>query len=548
MSIRGPLLTVRQGKEGTFVSWLGELGLKEFLQQYPITKLVEWGWLVPQYRYSFPPAEFENESESSVVHFPSLPIVDPLEQLWEPDWCIKSMEEPLWFLHPLFRPENSAGKMLRNDGVPWDAIPIPSAFTKNDGEIICPYADYFFHWQGYALIDIIRASDCIKPILNTPDVKDRAQGIVRIAERLDGRNLRDILTAPQPWDGLARPMTWISHYRAFRDALDAWNLGQTSDPEIHSRGCHELATHLGINPDALSTFIKDDLLRLADQWIRTKGREKLWTNPAWTCLQEDIYLALEWLCYLADKTLDDYLEGWSRPSDRQYNGTAELIKVLPFDFFSDRYYFLDMVPHYLKPFNEALADNEKLVGNRLKLAVDNLRSTNYPFGGFLSSFRQLHDEMTFKSADFGKLDFRNRRPLDFYSLLAVRAEGCLMFALRESGNLAAINPEKRQLQRYIWQLAEKKGLSPNAVKFFRSEEAQKRVQLYYEPNTPIHEVMNWTPAVGPRELRLLQAFLCCVLARNYFAHHHYLDKELLRSEESAFMLGGIILTILFLLE
>ena len=134
-----------------------ELGLKEFLQRYPITKLVEWGWLVPQYRYSFPPAEFESETESSVVHFPPLPRVDPLEQLWESDWYIESIDEPLWFLHPFFRPENTAGKMLRNDGKPWDVIPIPLTFTKADGRTICPYVDYFFHWQGYALIDLIRA-------------------------------------------------------------------------------------------------------------------------------------------------------------------------------------------------------------------------------------------------------------------------------------------------------------------------------------------------------------------------------------------------------
>ena len=222
--------------------------------------------------------------------------------------------------------------------------------------------------------------------------------------------------------------------------------------------------------------------------------------------------------------------------------------MLPFEFFSDRYYFLDMAPHYLKPFNEVLADKEKLVGDRLKLVVDNLRSANYPFGGFLSSFRQLHDEMTFKSADFGKLDFRNRRSLDFYSLLAVRAEGCLMFALRESGELATFNSESRQLRGYISHFAAKRGLSQQAIECFGNKDAKKLVQLHSEPKTPIHDVMSWAPAISPREQRLTQAFLCCVLARNYFAHHHYLDKELLRNEESAFMLGGIILTILFLLE
>ena len=548
MSIRGPLLTVQQGKDGTFVRWLEELGLKEFLQRYPLPKLVEWGWLVPQYRYSFPPAEFESDPESSVAHWPPLPRDDPLEQLWESDWYIKTIDEPLWFLHPFFRPEDATGKMLRNDGQPWDAISIPPTINKVDGETICPYVDYFFHWQGYALIDVIRASDCIEPIFNTPDVKERAQGIVRIVETLDDWDPRGFLTAPRRWGGFAQSMTWISHYRAFRDALAAWNLAHTRDPEIHKRGCHELATHLGITAEILSTAIKDDLLRLADHWVRTKGRKKAWADPAWACLQQEIYFAVEWLCYLTDNKLDDYLEKWSRPSHRQYDGTAELIEVLPFEFFSDRYYFLDMAPHYLKPFNEFFADEEKLANHQLKDVVDNLRSVNYPFGGFLSSFRQLHDELTFKSEDFGKLDFRNRRPLDFYSLLAVRAEGCLMFALRESGELAAIAPEKRQLHRYIWHLAEKRGLSTHAVQYFRSCEAKDLVQLHSEPKRPIHAVMSLSLTITSREQRLVQAFLCCVLARNYFAHHHYLDEELLRDKESAFMLGGIILTILFLLE
>lgn len=47
---------------------------------------------------------------------------------------------------------------------------------------------------------------------------------------------------------------------------------------------------------------------------------------------------------------------------------------------------------------------------------------------------------------------------------------------------------------------------------------------------------------------LTQAFLCCMLARNYFAHHDYLDQELLRSEKSGFILRGILLTVLMLLD
>jgi len=478
------------------------------------------------------------------VHFPPLPIVDPLEQLWEPDWYFEPVDTPLWFLHPIFRPENTAGKMLRNDGEPWDAIPIPATFTTVDGKPICPYVDYFFHWQGYALIDVIRASDYIEPILNTPDVRERAQGIVRIAETRDDCNPRDFLTAPQRWGGLAQPMTWLSHYRAYRDALASWN----RDSDVRRRGCQQLAGHLGVTAEALATFIKDDLLRMADHWIRTKGRQKLWTDPAWACLQQDVYFAVEWLCYLSDKKLDDYLEKWSRPSDRQYDGTAELIKVLPFEFFSDRYYFLDMAPHYLKPFNEVLTEKEKLTGDKLKAVVDRLRANNYPFGGFLSSFRQMHDEISSASADAVKLDFRNRRPLDFYAMLAIRAEGCLMFALRESKVLANIEFDDRHFSTYISHFAAKRELSQQAIQCFGSKEAKKLVKLNAEPPTPIHNVMNWILPISLREQKLVRAFLCCTLARNYFAHHHYHDTELLQDKESAFLLGGIMLTVLFLLD
>jgi hypothetical protein len=46
---------------------------------------------------------------------------------------------------------------------------------------------------------------------------------------------------------------------------------------------------------------------------------------------------------------------------------------------------------------------------------------------------------------------------------------------------------------------------------------------------------------------LIKAFLSCIVARNYFAHHRYLDHTLLQSEKSAFMLGGILVTVLLLL-
>ncbi|MDD2919924.1 type IIL restriction-modification enzyme MmeI [Rhodoferax sp.] len=46
---------------------------------------------------------------------------------------------------------------------------------------------------------------------------------------------------------------------------------------------------------------------------------------------------------------------------------------------------------------------------------------------------------------------------------------------------------------------------------------------------------------------VLEAMVCCELARNYFAHHDYLDSELLNNADSQFLLGGILVSVLVLL-
>ncbi|TCV85666.1 MULTISPECIES: hypothetical protein [Methylomonas] len=74
-------------------------------------------------------------------------------------------------------------------------------------------------------------------------------------------------------------------------------------------------------------------------------------------------------------------------------------------------------------------------------------------------------------------------------------------------------------------------------------------QLRDKPEDPIGRIMN-IPCrrLNKKDKRLAQAFLCCDLARNYFAHHVYLDHELIRSDKSAFMLTSILITVLVLLR
>ncbi len=347
-------------------------------------------------------------------------------------------------------------------------------------------------------------------------------------------NPNDILTLDHRWGGLSELMTWISHYRSFRDALS-----RNANRELKREGAKQLANYFNISADSLELAIKDKLLVLAQSWLWANERYCVWTLRAWPYLQADIVTAIEWLCYLSGNSFTYYLDLWTYPN-RQQREWAELHKILPFEFFGARQYFLQYAPKYISIYQRL----ELPTGDELKELVTRLQVHNYPFASFLKTFYQLHDQLIYNPKQKGSIDFRELRPLDYYSLLAIRAEGCLQNELERSDTLGAAEG----LQAYIEVLANQKRVPEKVNNAFR-EKASQYTKLHDRPNNPISEIMqinfnNWSK----KDTQCLQAFLCCLLARNYFAHHTYLDSELRRSEESGFMLSGILVTVLTLLR
>ena len=55
---------------------------------------------------------------------------------------------------------------------------------------------------------------------------------------------------------------------------------------------------------------------LAQNWRRSDEKNCRWVSPAWETLRTDIYFAVEWLCLLTGKTLDDYLDLWRQVLSR----------------------------------------------------------------------------------------------------------------------------------------------------------------------------------------------------------------------------------------
>lgn len=546
------LLVAHEGKSGSFIKWLEELGLGEFLKRYPLAQLVEWGWVVPQYRVTFPKRFFESWENYPYTPWNPTEDLHDYSILWDSYWFIDDETEPLWFLDPLFHAGNHAGELLRQFTYSVDATLPPTPIDHARGISIAPYADYFYPWQGYALVDVIRWADNIEPIYSTPDVVERAHGVVRIAEWIcadQSTSPKDILTAPQRWDGLASLMTWLDHFRAFRDALvRKHDLDFETRQSLKRNGALSLAQHFSITPEILTEAIKGRLLVLAHEWMHLnerQARQSIWTLRAWPHLQSTIQLAMSWLILLTGKTFEDYDVEWRRPFMGHW-GWAALDDVLPYDFVQHQKKFIQFAPIYLKSFNEAGNNPRRFDETTLSELVRHFQRTNYPFAGFLAAFYELHEQLNGRSFDKHGLDFRETRPLDHYALLALRAEGCLRRELDSLGMLDEIDPEKQGLFRYIQKLAPTRNISAEVIGSFCSH--KRLTLLHTDRDDPIGRIQSISTKFSFVERQLVQAFLCCVLARNYFAHHDFLDHELTHSEKSAFMLRGILLSVLVLLD
>lgn len=554
MTTAPTLLVAHEGKSGSFMRWLEKLGLTDFLKTYPLRQLVEWGWVVPQYRVAFSEEFFRSWKDYPNTNWNPPENLRNHAILWDYFWLLDGAEGELWFLDPIFRPSSEVGALLRQHVYEGEACSVPAAFTAHPrGVPIIPYADYFYRWQGYALVDVILSADVIQPIYATPDVLSRADGIKRIAGRIagtGGTSPQTILTADKRWGGLAPLMTWLDHFRSFKDAV--FNDHRSSAAIKYERfklGAKLLAEYFNVSHEILAHAIKNNLLRLANDWLRLNERmerDSIWTLRAWPHLQADIHLAMVWLIQLSGRTLEEYDAEWRKPYKGHW-GWLPLDKALPYDFMLHQKRFAEYVPSYMERSPGALSSfrlgNEEYVST---FARDAQRD-NPSFAGFLAAFYELHENLSPRDFGVAGLDFRELRPLDHYALLVIRAEGCFRYKLESLEILGKIPAKDHGLVVYIKELARRVGVSAAGIDAFNSTQ-KSMAKLHGEPEDPIGRIQSMPQALSDLEHQLVQAFLCCVLARNYFAHHTFLDDELHRSEKSAFMLRGILVSVLVLLR
>lgn len=541
------LMMVYGDGTGDFVTWLKQLGIRDdFLRAYPIAKLVEWGWLRPQYRIIFPTFYFaEGCPDTEALRRESASHDPAISELWESQWRCEGEEEPMWFIHPFFTPQSKAGELLKQNSAQTGLREVPPPFKESSGSAVSPYVDYYYSWQAYALIDVIRASDIFcHYILDTPDAQARAESLVNLTKTISW-NPQTILDLEHRWGGLAEPMTWLAHYAALRDAVDWRELRYGNSPGMLRRGAQALAAHLGVDSLRLQNAVKDRLLVLAQTWIWGVQQQNRWVSSAYPFLQKEVYWSVHWLCMLTGNTLDYYFGLW-RDTTRQQQSWAELHSVIPFEYYANRDKFLQLAPTYLQPFNDRLPECYRLDGERLAAVVDTVRAHNRHFNSLMGAFRKLHHELTHDPERTGGIDFRERQPLDYYLLLAIRAETCFRYELRRIDELDSIPKKDQGMGAYLRKLGAQAGLDNESLTFF-SQSVKNSEKLYVEPQRAIGQIIDLGGSAAPQQLALVQALVCCYVARNYFAHHDYLDDVLLTNRDSGFLLGGILVGVLVLL-
>lgn len=549
--ISSTLMTAQEGQYGTFVRWLEELGLGNFLRDYPLEKLVEWGWIVPQYRVVFPQRFFDLWPNYPELNWEPPEDLHEFVTLWDYRWGLDAQNEPEWFLDPIFRENEKAAQLLQQHRYVHGVSATPKAIDHVSGDPIKPYVDYFYKWQGYALLDVIRAADNLFPIYSTPDVSERVQSLVRTTEWVSSIPIRpeEILSISNNWGGYAELMTWIEHFKSYQNAH--WFKRRFEDiPDkraSYHTGAKLLAQHLNISAEVLSDAIRKKLLVLTNDWMRDKVEpsEKIWLSKALNHLRSDVESAMTWLIILSGKTFEDYVEEWAHPAMGNW-GWSKLEVVLPYDFILHQQKFVDRTPIYLKDFNEVVSEHLSFNKAKLSKIVKAIYRKNYPFTRFLAAFYELHENLTPRMFDRHGIDFRSLRPIDHYSLLAIHAERCLRHEVDSHGLLDSIQPDKQGLVTYIKTLSDTLGVSAKVTNLVSSN--INLTKLYDIPEDPIGKIQRLKSRLPKAEHQLSQAFLCCILARNYFVHHDFMDNKLVKSDESAFLLKGILLTVLTFLE
>jgi len=505
-----------------FGNHLASLGIR-LPDSLPLQALIGMRWITPRHRIALP-----HEALCSWTDFPLLSMQGtdacPEDQAWAFEaWTYATCLLPdrenrpvdkLWqyWLDDRSLPLTRAALAHAVDPHASDGALRPIRHPRLNQEVL-PWIDFFADWQAYHLAELLAATRVTGYLCPGQD-QFFARIMKRHSERVEPRALR----LAQRWQEIGRVFDWISSYRtvlancATRDTF-------TADTRL---GAKAWADQHGITADQVRHGIRDTMLAL---WQRWHQAPPVPGNALLRRLQQDIQYATRLLTNLTDEPTNpfDPLWYWRNHSKAFY---AQLIEALPYEEWLAQRDFPDRSVHYQRGFPHPFICGADQIAQR----IGTFWPTCAPLRRFCLAWVRLHSEMQGRDRDLlADATIQANERIEQFNLIALHTERILRHVEmtldptkknQDSSNEVILAAVRRSL-----------AAMPQAIVI-----AQSHLEDLVRKRTSLHKLPDPSQAwCRPTDVAsnsadadtVVAAHVNALIARNYAAHHDYLDERLI---------------------
>jgi hypothetical protein len=501
-----------------FVDHVEHLGIR-LPTTFPLGVVIARGWIRPRYRIPIP-----SEALLAWTNFPCNPREGadrcPEEHSWgfgvwgaatslRPDR--RRPIEKLW-QHWLDDPESELGQIARANAIdPGDVYATPPAIRHpRHQQDVRPWVDFFADWQAYHLAELLEHAR-FTAVIGTGQGDHFAEQCRHHADRFE-ESARSLFSR---WEQRRVVHDWISSYRT----ILANCVHRDSFQDDVRSGARSWAQQHGLDADRIRLGVRETLLTL---WSRWQDRPPLGSGQLLMRLQEDIQYAMGLLEDLTDEPVDPF-DGFWFSGDRQRREWAQLIDVLPHEEWLARRDFPARTLYYQKEFPEKLSLNE----GQLALLLGEHWATCPSLRRFCLAWMRLHGELGGRDRNLPAVaTIKANERIEQFNLVGLHTERLLREVHAQSGK---DEPEIKPIVRAAIDRAVR------VVDKSYQNKAGKRVSELLD-ETKLHDrrpadalairaagVSTGSDAVDS----VIAAHLNALIARNYAAHHDYLDDALI---------------------
>lgn len=483
--------------------------------------LVRRGWFRPRLRVAIPERALRSWST-----FPSYPMTGhhacPVEDKWGLDvWlaatCLIPRAERAvekYWMHWLDDADDTTTSSARKHAVePTDANGEPQPIQHENGRCILPWIDFYADWQAYHLAELVRLARFTVDGVTTSfeacseHARNHAQDFDERARKL-----------AQGWEARGLFLDQVAAYRT----IMSFCIGRESfKPDLRA-GVRSWAAQRGIDGQSVRVGIRDTLLRLWDRW----NCESPVSGPSLLRrLQQDIQYATRLLEDLTGDPIDPFDSFWQWPG-RDRLEWAQLIDALPYEEWRARQEFPGQSVSYQRSFPSCLQSSDVETAQ----ALTRHWSTCRPLRRFVLAWFRLHRELRGRGKDLpAESTITADELIEQYNLIGLHTERLL----RDVGATDTNSPLHKQATstRVMRDAAQRSLRSIGAAVTVTDQSIDTllgtRTKLHNMPDLLSQICQPADVASGNNDAdHVIAAHVNALIARNYAAHHDYVDHEL----------------------